>query len=327
MPGIDPAAVDLSDAEAVVRTLDAAAGASLEARCREGSIDRVCAPGRVILTGDLHDNPVHFAKLVGAAGLAGTDAGNDGDGDGGAHLVLHEVIHSDRLVGGVDLSHRALVRIAALKAAHPERVHVLLANHELAQIVGSGVVKDGVRVVDAFNDGVEYVFGDDAGAVRGAIERFIRAMPLALRCVGGASERDSGATREGGEVRGEEGHRDILCAHSLPAPHMMERFDAGVLERELTDEDYEPRRGSAHLMVWGREHKPDQLRDLAGRWGVSLFVLGHEHAENGAMFRPPNAVILNSDHERGVMLPVDLDDPPGASAAMAMVVPLGGTSL
>lgn len=187
------------------------------------------------------------------------------------------------------MSYRALARAAEFKTMAPERVHILLANHELAQIVGAGVVKNGVRCVDAFNDGLEYVFADDAVRVNEAINAFIRSLPLALRCHA---------------PRG-----DTLCSHSLPSPAHMGRFDMSILERDLIDEDFQPRTGSAHMMVWGRGYDADQLEDLVERWGISLFLLGHEHAENGVLVVPPCAVVLNSDHERGVYLPLDTGAP------------------
>jgi hypothetical protein len=304
-------ALDLTNAESVCAALLAGAGANRAAPCRQGSIDVIRAPGRLIATGDLHDNPLHFARLVRVAGLEERQVDAD---DGGrrrrehpCHLVLHEIIHSDRLVNGMDFSFRALARVAELKARHPELVHTLLANHELAQVKGAGIVKDGVRVVEAFNEGVEYAFGDHAAAVQEAIARFIYSMPLALKCLC--------RTPEGREVT-------ILVSHSLPATALMSRFDPTVLARDLTEEDYEPRQGAAYLMVWGRGYDAEQLEDLVERWGVNMFILGHEKAENGVAFIPPCAVVLNSDHERGVYLPIDLSDPPRPETAVGMVVPL-----
>ena len=286
--------VDLTDPTAVADARNAGANANRDAHCRHASIDLIEAPGRLIATGDLHDNPVHLATLIERAAL---------DSESPAHLALHEIIHSDRLINGMDFSFRALTRVARLKADHPDHVHTLLANHELAQIIGQGIVKDGLRVVEAFNEGVEYAFGGDADLVQDAIGVFIRSMPLALRC----------ATPAG----------DILCAHSLPAPALMESFDTNVLERDLTDEDYEPRRGAAHLMVWGRGYDAELLEDLIERWGVAMFILGHEHASGGAFLVEPNAIVLNSDHDRGVYLPIDLNQPPTIAQALASVVPLG----
>lgn len=339
-----PINLDLKDGAAVCRVLADGAEANRDAGCRRGSIDLIRAPGMLIATGDLHDHPLHLARLMQAARLMpGSEEEADRQRDGvptvrettpiriessppplsldaptlepspvrlavpsppSSHLILHEVIHSDRLLNGMDFSYRMLARVALLKALHPERVHVLLANHELSQMAGAGIVKDGVRVVEAFNEGVACVFGDAAADVDAAVKEFVRSMPLALRC----------HTPRG----------DILCAHSLPAPWAMQRFDAGVLTRDLTDADYEPRQGAAHLMVWGRGYDAEQIEDLVERWGVTMFILGHEHVDEGARFVPPCAVVLNSDHERGVYLPIDLSDPPRPSEAPLHAVRLTG---
>lgn len=307
--------LDLSDAASVCEALQAGARALRQAPCRCGSMDRISAPGTLIATGDLHDNPRHLATLAMVSRLSLAVAALDAAADvlplpprslpGGepVHLVLHEIIHSDRLINGLDFSYRALARVAALKAHCPERVHVLLANHELAQVCGAGIVKEGVRVVEAFNNGVARVFGADASRVLDAVGEFIRAMPLALRCICG---------------RG----REILVSHSLPSPWMMGRFDATVLERDLRPEDYEPGRGAAHLMVWGRGYDAEQLEDLVETWGVNMFIVGHEYVPEGARFVPPCALVLNSDHARGVYVPIDLNDPPSAAEAASLAVPL-----
>ncbi|MFG0257101.1 MAG: hypothetical protein ACF8GE_04280 [Phycisphaerales bacterium JB043] len=289
--------IDTRDATVVGEAFDRAARTNLEASCRRGSIDLVPLRGTLHATGDIHDNPLNLARVL---QLARLDEHTD---DRPRHVIFHEVIHPDQLVGGVDHSWRSLLRIAALKTRHPESVHTLLANHELAQIVGSGIVKDGVRVVDAFNEGIEASFFDESARVQEAIEGFIRSMPLALRC-------------------GEWDEPGVVCAHSLPGDSVMERFDETVLERELVEEDYEPRKGAAHLMVWGRHHSPELLERLGERWGAALFVLGHQKAETGAMLEPPNAIVLNSDHTRGVVLPIDLGDLPEAQEAVWSTVPL-----
>ncbi|MFO0859838.1 MAG: metallophosphoesterase [Phycisphaerales bacterium] len=292
--------LSLADADAVVALFRSGAKACREAGCRRGSIELIRAPGRLIATGDLHDHPMNFKRLVEIAGLGGEEP---------AHLTLHEIIHPPNLLNGVDYSYRALARVAALKAEFPEHVHVLLGNHELSQIMGAGIVKDGVKVVDAFNAGLENVFGAHAPRVLEAIGEFVLAMPLALRC----------------ECNKPDGSRgiDILCSHSLPGLAMMQRFDPSVLSRELTKEDYEPRTGAAHIMIWGRGYDAEQLEDLVERWGVNLFILGHEKAPEGAAFVAPNAVVLNTDHEKGVYLPVDLSNPPTPVQAMERVVRLG----
>jgi hypothetical protein len=307
--------LDLRDPAAVADILHRGAAANLTSPVRRGCIELVTlAPtDRLILTGDLHDNPLHLARLIRAAGMDGHPSGSVHPPSEIrhpiSHLTLHELIHGDRLTNGMDFSFRVLARAAALKAAFPLHVHTLLANHELSQIVGAGIVKDGVRVVEAFNDAVDYTFADGGAApsVHAAIAAFIRSMPLAVRF-----------TMPTAPALG-----DVLCAHSLPPPELMDRFDPAILEREqieLTDDDLIPRRGSAHLMVWGRGHTPEQLTSLAQRWNVALFVLGHEKAESGLFTLDPNTLILNSDHDRGVYLdaPADTARIPTTFAATAV---------
>lgn len=313
------APLNLDNAASVCEALLEGANANRTAGCRRGSIDFVEAPGRLIASGDLHDNPAHFATLVHAAGL-GAAPGVPGDepvgpgeafadeSGGPAHLTLHEIIHAEPAPphaagrAGLDLSYGALARVAALKAEHPEHVHTLLANHELAQAWGSDITKRGVAVVQEFDRALDAVFAAEAGRVRDAIEAFVRSMPLALRC------------------RCPQG--DILCAHSLPGPAMMGRFDTTILSRELREADYEPRVGSAFMMVWGRGHDAEQLEDLTEAWGVNLFILGHEHAARGYELIEPNALVLSSDHHRGVYLPVDLSHKPRLSECPARLVRL-----
>jgi hypothetical protein len=282
--------LDLRSPASVVRLLTDGAEANRTSRCRRGSVDEVEPAGELIATGDLHDNPAHLLGVVELADL-------DGAGAGPRHLTLHEVIHGGRLVQGMDLSHRALVRIAALKARFPEHVHTLLANHELSQIAGLGVIKDGLRMTEAFNEGVAYVFGGEAPEVLAAIGAFIRSMPLAM-------------------ISGRGGPNGVLCAHSVPGPDLIERFDESVLDRELTEDDYAPRRGAAHIMVWGRAHTPGLLNHLAARWGAPLMVLGHEKAPDGWMVVPDRAVVLNTDHDRAAALRIDLASPPPVPLAL-----------
>ena len=293
--------IDLRDADAVIAALTAGTHACLTTPGRRGctewvEIDAAQAgtpSATLIATGDLHDNPLHLSRLVRAAGIdEAWENMRHGSGEpshrGPCHLTLHELIHGDRLMNGLDYSYRLLARAATMKAAFPERVHILLANHEIAQLSGTAVAKEGVRCNEAFDEALDVAFGDRADEVRSAIHAFLTSLPLAVRF----------------RCAGLDG--DLLCAHSLPAPEMMGSFDFGALDRELTPEDFKSRTGAARAMTWGRGHTPDQIADLARRWNVRLFVLGHEKAEEGCTVVSPRAIVLNSDHERGVYARMDL---------------------
>ena len=264
---------NLRDAGAVVALLEGAAAVYRESPARRGSTVHLADHGLLLATGDLHDNALNLRRILKMAEL---EAGAN------RHLILHEVIHGPDLVNGMDLSVRTLARCADLKLRYPDQVHVLLSNHELSQMRGEEITKDGLSVVAAFNDGVDFLYGAEADGVRGAVASYIGALPLALRCANG-----------------------VMVSHSLPAPRRIEAFDKAVLDRELVPEDLE-NKGSGYDMVWGRHHNRVILEELAQAWGVSVFVVGHQPAEMGYEPLGDNALILLSDDGHGVALPIDL---------------------
>ena len=285
-----PTPIRLTDAIEVVALFDRAAEAMLRSPHRAGSAVVLPARGRLLATGDLHDNPNNFAKIIRLARLAESED---------HHVILHEVIHGEILVNGVDLSHRMLARIASLVTDYPGQVHILIGNHEMAQLTGQRVSKGAGDNLALFNDGLVFVFGDAWEDVAGAIGRFIRAMPLAARSESG-----------------------LLCAHSLP--RVLDGFDTAILQRELTDADYVPPDGSAYRMVWGRGWGEREVDALGAQWGTTLFCLGHEHVDNGIAQRGQRAIILNSDHEMGAVIPIDLARVPSAEGALRNAVHLAG---
>ena len=87
----------------------------------------------------------------------------------------------------------------------------------------------------------------------------------------------------------------------------MPEFDLGILDRTLRPEDYMGS-GSAYCMVWGREHTQQQIDSLAKVWNVKLFCLGHAWVPAGIRAVFPNMLQLNSDHQEGVVLPINLEN-------------------
>ena len=286
--------VDMRDAAAVVATLRDAAAAMLDSPLRRGCHVRIPARGRLLATGDLHDNPVHYQRVIDAARL---------DRSPDHHVTLHELIHGERLLNGMDFSHRMLVRVASLVLQRPTQVHPILANHELSQLTGAGVSKGAGNSVELFRDAVEFAFGDDADEVDAALGAFIAAMPLAV-------------------VAGEGGPRPVLCAHSLPSATTMKMFDPAILERPLEPEDRVRPDGAAYLMTWGRGYDAASAATLAEAWGVSWFVLGHQHVDAGIECVHERCVVLNSDHEAARVLPIDLADPPAPAETPMYAMPL-----
>ncbi len=282
--------VDLKSAAAVGELFHQATEANLQTTTRDGAIVDLPKRGRLLVTGDIHDSRDHFDK---ALKLARLDASRH------EYLVLQELVHGERLVNNMDLSYRILARAAELKVQRPEQVHILLSNHELAQVRGEGIVKDSVSVVEAFDAGLDWVFGEDADEIRAAIRAFVESMPLAVRCANG-----------------------ILCAHSLPSPRKLSEFDPSVLHRKPTEADYSNPNGSAHLLVWGRNLTQKLADELAEHWGVKLFVLGHQHADMGYEECGQTMLIINSDHAHGVVVPIDLSRDYTRDELLESILPL-----
>lgn len=285
----------LSDANDVRGVLDAAAEIMQTRACRRGSCDWLGESGQVLVTGDLHDNPFHFQKIVGLADLKRSEE---------RHLILHEVIHGDRLVGGVDLSYRMLVRVAALVVAHPKQVHPMLANHELAQLTRRRISKGQGNSVELFEAGVDWAFNEKSDAVLASIGEFIKAMAMAVRSEGG-----------------------LFASHSLPPAAMMEAFDESVFERAMTSADRQGSDCPAYLMTWGRQHTQEQVDALREAWGVQLFCLGHVAVPDGINRPLEGVLVLNSDHDGGAVLSIDLADIPAADDALGMAIRLSAIPL
>lgn len=221
--------VDQIGAAGVIRLLDDASRSLLEDPGRRGCRVHLPGTGRLLATGDLHDHPVHFAKVVAHARL--DERSN--------HLILHELIHGERLSHGSDLSWRMLAKVAALRLRHPGQVHPMIANHEIAQAFDQPVSKGAGENTALFHAGLEWSFGDDCEEVDQAVRRFIRAMPLAV------------CTESG-----------IHCSHSLPAPSAIAAFDVRVFDRALEDADFAIRKGAAWQLTWGRGLSADECTAL-----------------------------------------------------------------
>ena len=265
--------LDIRDPDVVIELLDRAAEANVNSSLRKGSTIHLPDAGKVVMTGDLHDHGPNLTKILKIAGIHESEQN---------HVVLHEVIHGESMINDQDLSIRMLAKVAALKATFPDQVHLLQSNHELAQYRGEGILKGNVSVCEAFQQGVEFIYADRADDVDQAVRRFIRSYPLAIRAPKG-----------------------VLFTHSLPSARQINDFDTSILERDVTDEDLEPG-GAGYVLSWGRYQTQEVCDQLAETWGVDVFVCGHQPAEMGYELMTPTLMILASNHEHGMALPLEL---------------------
>lgn len=266
------------DAARAIDTYRQAARFNIEDPFRDGSIVRLPPYGQAVMTGDLHGNQKNLAKLQKYAVL---------DRRAARHVILHEMVHAELpQVGAVDHSHQLLLEAALYKTAFPEQVHFLQSNHELSQLTGYPIAKNGKAVVDEFNQAVETAYGSArAPEVLSAIDEFIASFPLAVRTETG-----------------------VWMSHSLPNISAMGTFDAGVFQRELTRAELEVSK-TVFDLVWGRNHNQDHIDRLAELLDAEIFITGHQPQEEGYLHCFERLIILASDHNHGTFLPFDLSKP------------------
>jgi hypothetical protein len=194
------------------------------------------------------------------------------------------LIHGDRVDDNhADSSWQTLYQAAELKCDFPEQVHFLLANHDLAQIHGEGIMKAGMSVCEAFTAGVRRDFASAWHGVNVAISEFLLSLPLAVRAP-----------------------NKLLFCHSLPADDEIEKFDYAIFDRALAGPDYRRRTGPVYQLIWGRNVSADKAAAFADKVSASIVITGHQPQEEGYFANGDRHLILASDHNRGVFLPIDL---------------------
>jgi len=267
------------NADQVVESFEAAREENQLSTMRKFQTVHLPSAGEVWVTGDLHDHRKNFSKLLAAA-----DLGNNPQ----RHLVLHELIHGEHVdATGAEGSWQILARAAELKCDFPGQVHFLLANHDLAQIHGEGIVKGGNNVCEAFTAGIKRDFPQGATSVNVAVTEFLLSLPLAIRAPNG-----------------------LFVCHSLPTDAQIETFDFTVFDRELVPADYARRKGPVYQLIWGRGVTPAGVDSFAAKVGAGFIITGHQPQETGYLLNGQKHLIVASDHNQGVFVRIDLSTPP-----------------
>ena len=210
----------------------------------------------VMVVGDLHGHIPAFRKVLEIAALAQNP---------GRHLVLQELIHGKRLYpnDGGDKSHQLVDLVAALKCQYKDRVHVILGNHELSEITGRAIGKDGYALNAFFRQGITTAYGTHADEVYAVYQRLFAALPLAVRTP----------------------NRVFLC-HTIPDASQLDHLDPEVFNLDDWPPAAMKRGGSVYALTWGRDTAQETIDRFAKIVDADLFITGHQPCEHG--FRQAN---------------------------------------
>lgn len=220
----------------------------------------------LIVAGDLHGNLAHFQTLLDRARL---------DRNPKRHLVLQELIHGDsRYSNDGCKSHQLVDLVSALKCQYPDRVHLILGNHELSEILQRPIVKGGVHTGETFRRGIEFAYESSAPQVLAAYIELFEALPLAVRS-----------------------QNRVFASHSYPESEDLENgFDASILQARSVTEIRQKSPQSLHDILWGRDGDDGTARRFAALVHADLLVTGHMPCADG--YRIPNSIQLILDSSR-----------------------------
>ncbi|MHC4777464.1 MAG: metallophosphoesterase [Planctomycetota bacterium] len=254
-----------------------AARLNLEDPFRKGAVIELPAVGEALFTGDLHGHKDNLSRIIEIADL---ETFLD------RHLVIQEIVHNIQFgLIDRDISFRVLERVAQLKIDFPERVHIMLGNHELSELTGKKIIKENHMLNKMFAEGIKSTYTEAAREIKLAYNTFFKSLPLGLRTPNG-----------------------IFFSHSTPPLKHLKGFDPRVfrIEGEVTE-----KRMNNHIerLVWGRDFSQEAADAFAEMVGAEILIVGHEACSKG--FKVPNTrhIILDCKDAAGCYVLVPLAVP------------------
>lgn len=280
------------DIKLAVETFQEAAHHNLNNPLLTGSILHFPNYGQLVMTGDLHGHDRNFEKIRLFSRLETSPI---------RHVVLHELIHKE--VSGYDqqdTSHEVMLKAARWKCDFPEQIHFLQSNHELAQINKQEITKMGRIVTAEFERSVRQAYGSPCDELLQAMDDFMASFALGAR----TSNR-------------------VWLSHSIPSPREFHAFEPDIFHTPLVDVELDGH-GSVYRLVWGRFHTEESISSFLRDVDADFIICGHEPQDDGYLVVHNRMLIIASDHNHGVLLPIDLSKPATITLLEQSLRPLAG---
>ena len=265
-----------ANADAAIRLMADGAKAGAACRYRVGALIELPPAGEVMITGDLHGNRNNFMRIVRAADLSRFTE---------RHLVLQELVHEEDVPRDVACKSYQLVEFAArLKVTFPDRVHLLMGNHEFAELNDLPIAKRGLELNEPFQEGIIKAYGDSWPAVKAAYKTFWRSLPLAVITPNG----------------------EFIC-HSTPTADHMAGITREYLEKLPLGEGLR-RDSPAYYLVWGRDYSAEAADKFAEQMKVERLIVAHTPCDTGFQLPSHRHIVLDSSSAAACYLIVPLSE-------------------
>ncbi len=262
----------------IITGFEQAAEANWKTPGREGNVVVLTAElaDEVMITGDIHGNRRNFNLIRKIAALGRHPR---------RHLVLQEVCHGGPTYtqNGGCRSHTVLEDVAELTLKHPGRVHFILGNHELAELIDYPIQKSKQMLNLLFRLGLQQMYGPATDRVREAMCPFIRSCPLAVRMPAG-----------------------IFISHSIPEFVDTREFDTSIFDRKIEQAEYAARTDVFRL-VWGRDYRVANVRAFAEMVDAEVLINGHEPCSEGSSVPNDVQIIVDCCGEKASYLLLSTD--------------------
>ena len=257
----------------IIDLCQSAAELNYSGRYRKGSLVSLENIGELIVTGDLHGHRRNFERITAYADLENNPQ---------TAVVFQEILHGgpEDDYGGC-VSFLLFFDVLRYQLKFPDQVYLILGNHDTAIITENNVLKSGREMNQAMQEAMKRLYLENSDDVYAALKQCLISQPLAVKCPNG-----------------------IWVSHSLPADKYVADFDATAFDRPLEIHDM-ARSEPAYLLTWGRRHSQEALDELANKFGVDLFILGHQAQQAGWKVAGDNLIILASDHNHGCLVAFD----------------------
>lgn len=254
----------MPDAQKVLPLVQKAATLFRATPGRTGSVISLDSAVDVMVVGDLHGHVHVCAQAIKLAAL---------DRHRSRHLVLQEIVHDSRIdpdEGQIDRSHRLVDLVCALKCQYPDRVHLILGNHELSELTGRSISKKGFALNALFRQGVEQAYGEQTESVLNAYADMFRSLPLACRTP----------------------NRVYLC-HTVPDADQIPNLDLSILKTGVWPGESLQRGGTVYALSWGRDTRIETAETFARLVDADWFVTGHHPCMEGHRLANARHLILD----------------------------------